>query len=121
MPTSRSLSELASSFRQRRLLVVVEGEIDEVADYPWTLVERALSAALAAGVADAAVESGTSPAGELWLALRLRAIDRSIAIDFAKRLDISSLRRELEESGGRLLKAHSRFAVFHLEMTFSGS
>lgn len=121
MTTARSLQDLARSFSDRRLLVVVEGEADVLDSYPFEVVERALTAALAAGVADVVVETAVSPSGEQLLALRLRAIDRSVAIDFAKRIDLRALRHELESHGGKLTKAHSRFAVFHLEMAFSGS
>lgn len=113
------LAELASSFTQRRLHVVVADEAVPLHQAALSVLERMLTAALGAGVAEVVVESSAGEDGRLHLALRLRAIDRSVAIDFARRLDLAALRRELEDSGGNLLRAHSRFAVFHLEIAFA--
>ena len=113
---SSPLQQLLDEFEAMGLTLTIKSTPAAMTQSATALLRRALQAGLEVGVADVQVEAQAADAGRTRLYLRLRAIDRSVAIAYARALDLAGLRVELEQSGGKLLQAHSRFAILHIDL-----
>lgn len=84
------------------------------------LVERLLAGFLEAAhrndIADVQF-SALAAGGRIEIRAAARTIDRAVAIEFARALDLLKLREAIEASGGSINRAASRFAIFQLEVS----
>lgn len=118
MTNSQTLAHLRSEFREQGLTLSFTGATQSVCEPVAFVLRRMLQAAVKVGVADVSIQVSIAES-TTRLDIRLRAVDRSVAIEYARVVDLASLRSELEASGGRLLQAHSRFAIFHIDLEVS--
>lgn len=89
----------------------------EAAGQPLTaeVLSTVLAAAHRNDIADVSFTAQCAD-GQTQLRAAARTIDRSVAIEFARALGLLELRREVELAGGTIRRAHTRFAIFHLDI-----
>lgn len=111
-----TVAELVERYSAAGLKLTAE-VADSAANLP--LVAQLLAAVLAAAHRNDIAEVGfTAQVADEKVQVRTaaRTIDRSVAIRFAHDLQLLELRREVETARGTILRAHTRFAVFHFDV-----